>query len=88
MHFTFGYSREVPVEIERKISVSSLVAIAILIILAVILFSFENIEEPVPLTNLTLDAPSSSGSVSAVGDLKMDSRTEAEYDLSTSGLAN
>ncbi len=88
MHFIFGYSREVPLEIERKISVSSLVTIAILIILAVILFSFENIDDPAPLTNLTLDTPALSTGVSAVGDLRMDSGIETEHDLSTSGLAN
>lgn len=44
MHFIFGYQREVPVKIKRGTSKTTLVGLAILIILLLIFLSFENLD--------------------------------------------
>ena len=43
MHFIFGYSREVPVEIERNPSKLALVGLALVVIALLIFLSFENL---------------------------------------------
>ena len=43
MHFIFGYSREVPVEIERNLSKATMVGLALLIVSLLIFLSFENL---------------------------------------------
>ncbi len=78
MHFVFGYSREVPVRIEQKTSIWALVAIAVLIVLAFILLSFEDINEPVPLADLTFHAPTWSAQTHAGRNLDIDIGTEIE----------
>jgi hypothetical protein len=45
MHFIFGYQREIPVKIKRSTSKAALVGLALLIILLLILLSFENLEK-------------------------------------------
>ncbi len=44
MHLIFGYQREVPVRIKRGTSKTTLVGLAILIILLLIFLSFENLD--------------------------------------------
>jgi hypothetical protein len=43
MHFIFGYQREIPAKIKTKAPLITLVGLAILIILLLILLSFENL---------------------------------------------
>jgi hypothetical protein len=45
MHFTFGYSREVPVEEEKSLSKAQIAGLAVLIILLSIFLSFENLAQ-------------------------------------------
>jgi bacteriorhodopsin len=78
MHFVFGYSREVPVRIEQKTSTWTLVAIAVLIVLAFILLSFEDVNEPVPLPDLTFHAPTWSAQADAGSSFDIDFGTEIE----------
>ncbi len=53
MHFIFGYVRAVPVKIEKKTSIATLVAIGILIVFLFIFLSFEDLEEPARPSELT-----------------------------------
>lgn len=88
MHFIFGYSREVPVRIEQKTSIWALIAIAVLIVLAFILLSFKDINEPVPLPDLTFHAPTWSTQTDAGCGSDIDLGTEIEQYLWTSELTN
>ncbi|MFQ6003342.1 MAG: hypothetical protein ACE5KJ_06305 [Candidatus Zixiibacteriota bacterium] len=45
MHFIFGYQREVSVKIKREASKFTLLGLALLIILLLILLSFENLDK-------------------------------------------
>jgi hypothetical protein len=49
MHFIFGYTREVPVEIERNPSKLALLGLALLIISLLIFLSFENLGKDTPI---------------------------------------
>jgi len=88
MKFVSRYSREARAEGRPLLSISALVAIAILIILAVVLLTFENIDEPTPLTNLTMGEPESLPHANPTYDLKMDSGVRVESQLRTSDLKN
>lgn len=73
MSFNLGYFKEVPVETERKASTSTLIVVGILIVLALVLLSFEDVDETAPLTNLTFHAASSSAQVNLKGESGTDS---------------
>jgi len=49
MHFIFGYQREVPVKMKTNPAKSTLVGLALLIILLLILLTFENLEKDTSL---------------------------------------
>jgi len=88
MKFVSRYSREARAEVKPYQSISALVAIAVLIILAVVLLTFENIDEPTPLTNLTIGEPESLPHTNPRCDLKMDSGVRVESQLRTSDFKN
>ena len=73
MSFNFGYFREVPVKTERKTSTNTLIVVGILIVLALVLLSFEDVDEMFPLTNLTFQTASSSAPVNLKGESGTDS---------------
>jgi hypothetical protein len=67
MYFVSGYSRELPVGVERSASKVALFVVAIAVVLLVIFLSFENTDgEPLPY-RISFDAPSGSAEASAVG---------------------
>ena len=88
MSFNLGYFTEVPVKTERKTSVSTLIVVGILIALALVLLSFEDVEDPIPLTNLTFNAASSSTQVQASTVSHAGSVIAVIQDLWTSELMN
>jgi len=88
MKFVSRYYREDQAETKPSQSLSALVVIAVLIILAVVLLTFENIDEPAPLTNLTFSAPESASQAVTTGDTGMHSGFEVELQLRTSVLEN
>jgi hypothetical protein len=88
MKFVSRYDREARAEVKAPQSFSVLVAIAILIILAVVLLTFENIDEPAPLTNLTFSQPESSSPAVATGDIGMHSGFKVKSQMRTSVLEN
>ncbi len=88
MKFVSRYDREDRVETRPKQSISALVVIAILIILAVVLLTFENIDEPAPLTNLTFSQPESSSPAVATGHIGMHSGFKVKSQMRTSVLEN
>ena len=88
MSFNLHYVKEVPLQTERKTSISTLIVVGILIALALVLLSFEDVEDPVPLTNLTFDAESSSAQVKASTGSDAESVIAVIQDLWTSELMN
>ena len=68
MYFIFGYSREVPVKIERNASKVVLLAVAIVVMLLVIFLSFENADGATLTSYLSFDAPAGSMEASAADD--------------------
>jgi hypothetical protein len=60
MHFIFGYSREIPVKIEREVSKLALVGLAILIVFLFIFLTFEDLDEEIRPFQLTSRATSDS----------------------------
>ncbi len=58
MHFIFGYTREVPVKIERETSKLALVGLAILIVVLFIFLTFEDIDEEIRASDLVFHTPS------------------------------
>jgi hypothetical protein len=75
MSFMFGYSREVQVKIERNPSKLALIGLAILIVVLFIFLTFEDLDEQSSVSNIVLNAPSSS--VSAI-DSDISSGTDSE----------
>jgi hypothetical protein len=88
MRFVSRYYREDQVEDKPSRPFSTLAVVAILIVLAVVLLTFENIDEPAPLTNLTFIQPESASQVDAISDIGMHSGFEVELQLRTSVLEN
>jgi hypothetical protein len=88
MKFVSRYYREDQAEAKPSQSLSALVVIAVLIILAVVLLTFENIDEPAPLTNLTFSQPESSSPAVATGDIGMHSGFKVKSQMRTSVLEN
>ncbi len=68
MYFIFGYSREVPVKIERNTSKAVLLAVGIAVVLLVIFLSFENADGVTLISYLSFGAPSGSMEASAADD--------------------
>jgi hypothetical protein len=86
--FNLHYVKEVPLHTQRKTSISTLIVVGILIALALVLLSFEDVEDPVPLTNLTFNAESSSAQVKASTGSDAESVIAVIQDLWTSELMN
>ena len=63
MNFIFGYSREVPVKIERQTPKLALVGLAILIVVLFIFLTFEDIDDQISVSNLVFNAPPNSPQV-------------------------
>ncbi|MCK4223935.1 MAG: hypothetical protein KAX39_02065 [candidate division Zixibacteria bacterium] len=76
MHFIFGYTREVPVKIEREASKLALVGLAILIVLLFIFLTFEDIDEEIRASDLIFRAPSNSIQIAGADNaFEIDSET-------------
>ena len=60
MHFIFGYSREIPLKIEREASKLALVGLAVLIVVLFIFLTYENLNEEINPFQLTSRATSDS----------------------------
>ncbi len=85
MHFIFGYSREVPVKIEKETSIATLIAIAVLVVLLFIFLSFENIDEKIRASDLIFHAPSSSIQIAGADNaFEIDSETHWRSELKNS----
>ena len=78
MHFTFGYSGEVPEKREKEMSKATLVAIAILVVLLVIFLSFEDIDGKPLVSYRSFHAPSGSTQTGGADKLEIDSETHPE----------
>lgn len=68
MYFTFDHSHRVPEEIGRYTSKLVLLALGVVVILLVILLSFENADGATLSSYLSFDAPSGSVEANAVDD--------------------
>jgi hypothetical protein len=78
MPFTFGYSSEIRVKMEKKTSIWSLVAIGALIVVALILFSFDDVYEPPSINGLTFNTPECSASLHANVEFDLDFGNQVE----------
>jgi hypothetical protein len=78
MPFTFGYSSEIRVKVEKKTSICSLIALGALIVVALILFSFDDVYEPPSINGLTLNTPECSASLHAGVDFELDFGNQVE----------
>jgi len=88
MYFIFGYLREVPVKFEKKTSIASLIAIAVLVVLLFIFLSFEDVDEPTRSSYLTFNASSCSSQMDVNGELGIESETDIEQNFWRSELKN
>jgi len=78
MPFTFGYLSEIQVKVEKKTSIWNLVAIGALIVVALILFSFDDVYEPPSTTGLTFNVPACSAKMYAGVGFELDFGNQAE----------
>lgn len=76
-----AHSGEVSEAIEKKAPLLLLLTTAILIILSIILFSFEDLAEPIRLSDLVFDASTRSAPSDASSRLEIDWEIEAEQAL-------
>jgi hypothetical protein len=76
MPFTFGYSSEIQVKVEKKTPIWSLVAIGALIVVALILFSFDDVYEPTSTNGLTFNLPACSTQLHAGIELDFGNQVE------------
>lgn len=81
MPFTFGYSSEVQVKVEKKTSIWSLIAIGALIVVALILFSFDDVYEPTSAAGLTLNLPACSANLHAGIEFELDFGNQVEQSI-------